>query len=118
MNLNHLKPPLTAQRVWQVSDLPRARGPAKYQIVDGKGLDCIVTLSKRRRQVMDLLIQGPVYCASPVRISDIVHLLKRETGVEVDTQYYPGDKETGAGTYGVDFLRSIVTRVEREGVAA
>jgi hypothetical protein len=118
MKPNIVIPPSSTQRIWRVADLPRSRGAAKYRIEDGNGQGGIVTLSKRRRQVMDLLMQGPVYCASPVRISDIVHLLKRETGVEVDTEYYPGDKETGDGTYGVYLLRSTVTRVEREGVAA
>ncbi len=54
----------------------------------------------------------------PVRISDVVHVLKRETGIEVETEYYPGDEETGSGTYGVYFLKSMVRRVAQQGVAA
>lgn len=63
-------------------------------------------------------MQGPVYCASPVRISDIVFVLKRENGLEVDTEFYPGDPETGAGQYGVYFLKSRVRRLIRQEVAA
>lgn len=118
MSTNQLKPPANAQRIWRVADLPKERAPAHYLIACGDGAPTKVLLSKRRRQVMELLKQGPVYCASPVRISDIVHLLKRETGVIVDTEYYPGDSETGAGTYGVYFLRSTVTPIQHDEVAA
>ena len=118
MSTNQLKPPASTQRIWRVADLPNDRAPARYMIADENGKPTTVLLSKRRRQVMDLLKQGPVYCASPVRISDIVHLLKRETGVVVDTEYYPGDTETGAGTYGVYFLRSTVTPIQHDEVAA
>ena len=118
MSTNQLKPPANAQRIWRVADLPKNRAPAHYLIGDEGREPTKVLLSKRRRQVMDLLKQGPVYCASPVRISDIVHLLKRETGVAVDTEYYPGDTETGAGTYGVYFLRSTVTLIQHDEVAA
>ncbi|WP_417733907.1 hypothetical protein, partial [Roseovarius sp.] len=68
--------------------------------------------------VMDLLIAGPVYCASPVRLSDVVHILKREIGLEVDTKFYPGNPITGSGAYGVYFLDSKVTRINRSEVAA
>lgn len=118
MKTNQLKPPANAQRIWRVADLPKHRAPAHYLIATDDGEPTKVLLSKRRRQVMDLLMQGPVYCASPVRISDIVHLLKRETGVQVDTEYYPGDVETGAGAFGVYFCRSNVTLLDNREVAA
>ncbi|MBL6427871.1 MAG: hypothetical protein HOY44_10130 [Maritimibacter sp.] len=118
METNQLKPPASTQRIWRVADLPKDRAPARYLIEDDDGDPTTALLSKRRRQVMELLKQGPVYCASPVRISDIVHLLKRETGVIVDTEYYPGDTETGAGTYGVYFLRSTVNLIQHNEVAA
>jgi hypothetical protein len=118
MTSNNAKPPANAQRIWRVADLPKNRAPAHYVITNDGDEPITVLLSKRRRQVMDLLKQGSVYCASPVRISDIVHLLKRETGVVVDTEYYPGDHETGAGTYGVYVLKSKVTLLDKDEVAA
>lgn len=105
------KPPTNAQRIWRVSDLPRARAPQTYRITNTDGSEINVTLQNRRRQVLELLVKGPVYCASPVRLSDTVHVLKHENGLEVHTEFYPGDIETGAGTYGVYFLKSRVVRL-------
>ena len=78
----------------------------------------MVTLSKRQRQVIDLLITSPVYCASPVRLSDVVHILKREIGLEVKTKTFPGNPITGSGAYGVYFPQSQVHRVVHIEVAA
>lgn len=112
------KPPETARRIWRAADLPPHRGEAWYGVQNGADPERPFLLSKRRRQVMDLLTTAPVYCASPVRISDVVHLLKQETGIEVETEYYPGDPETGVGAYGVYFLQSKVRRLIRQEVAA
>lgn len=118
MSTNQLKPPANAQRIWRVADLPKHRAPAHYLIADEHGEPTKILLSKRRRQVLDLLRQGPVFCASPVRLSDMVSLLKHENGVDIETKDYPGDVETGAGTYGVYFLRSTVTLFQEDEVAA
>lgn len=112
------KPPKTARRVWRVADLPSYRGEAWYGITNGIEPEQPHLLSKRRRQVLDLLMVAPVYCASPVRVSDIVHVLKREVGLDVETEFYPGDEGTGAGNYGVYFLKSKVRRLAGQEVAA
>ena len=101
-------PPANAQRIWRVADLPKGRSPATYVVCNEGQPPASVTLQKRLRQVLDLLRAGPVYCASPVRISDIVHILKRDYGILVETTMYPGDPDTGAGSYGVYSLLSTV----------
>ncbi|SLN23366.1 hypothetical protein ROJ8625_00938 [Roseivivax jejudonensis] len=111
-------PPKNARRIWRVADLPKDRRPVAYEIRNTDGSVRVCLLSKRKRQIMDLLIDAPVYCASPVRISDIVHVLKRETGVEIHTDYYAGDPNTGAGAYGTYTLVSRVHRVTSQQVAA
>ncbi len=111
-------PPTYSQWVYRVADLPPERGSADYTITDGDGNSRVVTLAKRKRQIIELLMQGPVHCASPVRISDIVHILKREIGLDVETKMYPGNQATGAGSYGIYFLRSDVRRVAELQVAA
>lgn len=111
-------PPANARRITRVADLPDDRTPAQYAVTNTDGTTSVATLQKRQRQVMDLLIAAPVHCASPVRISDIVHILKREIGLEVETEMYPGDEVTGAGSYGVYFLKSTVVRIADERVAA
>lgn len=55
---------------------------SKTYFVDGKE----ITLSKRKRQVVDTLINHPIYCASTVRISDVVSRLKSENGIEIATE--------------------------------
>lgn len=112
------KPPSNSQRVHRVADLPPERGPTTYVIVNNDEDPKTMTLQKRKRQIMDLLLQGPVYCASPVRISDIIHILKREIGLDVETKFYAGDKATGSGDYGVYFLKSRVHRSQPQQVAA
>ncbi|MEO3416810.1 hypothetical protein AAFO92_19335 [Roseovarius sp. CAU 1744] len=91
------KPPTNTVRIMRIADLPQERSPAQYELQNGDSKPKVVTLSKRQRQVMDLLIAAPFFCASPVRLSDVVHILKRETGLEVDTKFYPGNPITGAG---------------------
>lgn len=118
MTKSKKSPPRHAKRVNRVADLPSDRNPATFEIVNEHGKCRIVILDKRRRQILELLTIGPVYCASPVRISDIVHVLKREIGLEVDTEFYPGDRATGAGDFGVYFLRSRVRRLDGREVAA
>ena len=114
------KPPTNTIRIMRVADLPQERGPAQYEILNDDDRSKVVTLCKRQRQIMDLLISGPVYCASPVRISDVVYILKREIGLEVDTKFYPGNPIIGSGAYGVYFLISKATKHEaiQSGVAA
>lgn len=115
---NEQKPTKDTLRIMRVTDLPQARDQAMYQIQNGDQKPRVVTLEKRKRQIMDLLMQGPVYCASPVRISDVVHILKREVGLDVETRFYPGDKATGSGDYGVYFLKSQVRLLNSLGAAA
>jgi len=55
---------------------------AKTYMVDGR----IVTLANRKRQVVDTLLRSPVYCASTIRISDIVFRLKSEDGIGISTE--------------------------------
>lgn len=102
------KPPKNTQRIMCVADLPQDRSVATYEIQNGDQKPNTVTLCKRQRQVMDLLLQAPVYCASPVRISDVVHIMKRDISLHVDTEMFPGDDVVGSGSYGVYFLKSRV----------
>ena len=109
--INETTPPANARRIWRVSDLPQHRDPATYVIRNGDEPPRKVTLQNRNRQILDLLRAGPVFAASPVRISDVVHVLKRDIELDVETVRYPGDPDAGSGSFGVYFLRSIVTPV-------
>ncbi|TNF12798.1 MAG: hypothetical protein EP320_11065 [Rhodobacteraceae bacterium] len=111
-------PPRDAKRIYRAADLPKERDPAQFEIISANSKSRVVILDKRRRQILELLARGPVYCASPVRISDVVYVLKREIGLEVETEFYPGDRATGTGDFGVYFLRSRVRRLDGQEVAA
>lgn len=111
-------PPINAQRIMRVADLPTDRNPAQYEIKNGDGKPRVVTVSKRKRQIIDLLCAGPVFAASPVRIGDTVHILRREIDLDVETIMHPGDPKTGAGDYGTYHLRSRVIRLANVGEAA
>ena len=111
-------PPTNSQRIYRVADLPPDRSPTKYLITKDCDEPKTVSLQKRKRQVLDLLKMGPVYAASPVRLSDMVHLLKLEDGIDIETVMYPGDPGTGTLRYGVYFLRSGVVRLDEERMAA
>ncbi|MEM9232518.1 MAG: hypothetical protein AAGB10_23275 [Pseudomonadota bacterium] len=113
-----LTPPADAKRVMRVADLPQDRSPARYEIRNLGEKPRLVTRDKRQRQILDLLIAGPVFCASPVRISDTVHIHKREIGLQVETTMYPGDPATGAGAYGIYRLISRVRRLDEQEAAA
>lgn len=112
------RPPAGTIRVMRVADLPRNRGPWAYEVTNLGQSPFTAVFCKRQRQALDLLMRGPVYCASPVRLSDIVFILKRERGLDIHTEHYPGDSDTGSGAYGVYFLRSKVRRIGQEGGAA
>ena len=115
---NENQPPANAQRIYKVAQLPPLRGPATFVIHTDAGEPRHIILSKRQRQVLELLMKAPVYCASPVRISDMVFVLREDVGICIETKMYPGDEETGAGSYGVYFLRSRVERAEQREEAA
>ncbi|MFQ6755324.1 hypothetical protein V6Z72_13320 [Cereibacter sphaeroides] len=108
-SLKDNSPPPDAQRVRSVADLPPHRAPARYRIRQADGSTRDALLSKRRRQVLDLLRRGPVFAASPLRISDAVRELRTDFGVDIHTEMYRGDRASGAGDYGVYYLRSALT---------
>lgn len=105
------KPPANALRVNAWRDLPRDRTPARYEIAGPDGARAI-TLTKGNRIILDALLERPVYCASPVRISDRVCILRRDYGVPIDREMYEADPHTGGDKYGVYFIGAGVRRIE------
>ncbi len=86
------------------------KAPARYAIQRPDGAK-VVTLAKGNRIIMDALLQRPVYCASPVRISDRVCILRRDYGVPIDREMYEADPHTGGERYGVYFIGAGVRRI-------
>lgn len=105
------RPPADTLRVSSWNDLPDKTQPARYEICTGDGVRNEITLAKGNRVVLEALINGPVLCASPVRISDRVHILKSEYGVPITKEMYSNDAATGRARFGVYFIGSGVRRL-------
>ena len=101
---------LNARRVTRVADLPDLKQPATYLVTNGERKPDRKVLNKRQRQVTEALMGGLLYCASPVRLSDIV-LLLRERGIDIETEMFKGDPGTDTEKFGVYRLRSNIQRV-------
>ncbi len=106
------RPPANALRVDAWRDLPPYRTPARYRITDADGDSRIITLSKGNRVILDALLLQPLYCASPVRISDRVCILRRDYGVPITKEMYVNDTATDRAKFGVYFLGEGVSRIE------
>ncbi|MFG6634525.1 hypothetical protein ACGYJ8_01105 [Sulfitobacter sp. 1A12126] len=106
------RPPANALRVEKWSDMPKGTAPARYEVVAEDGTTKTFTLAKGNRIILDALIQRPVYCASPVRISDRVCILRRDYGVPITKEMYVNDTATDRARFGVYFLSGTVRRID------
>ena len=97
--------PANAWDVTKWADLPDKTAQARYRIVREGKRNRIVTVSKKRRQVLEGLMQRPVISASRARLSDKVLHLKREIYVDIETLVYANEE---GGEFGVYFLKCDV----------
>lgn len=104
MKETETKPPINTQWIISRSDLPSRRGSARYAVRQLDGTYETIILSNRKRQVMDALIRRPIYCASPVRLSDIVLLLRRENGIDIETEFFQENDGIENTRYGIYVL--------------
>ncbi len=105
------KPPADTRWIFKRTDLPSSRGYQQYRI-DRDGVPAkVITLDKRQRQVLDALRANPLYCASPVRLSDVVHIIKRDFGLNIETLFFSEKTGGEASTYGIYILRDAVTPI-------
>lgn len=110
------KPPENALRVQTRDAMCKAISPATYRVINEDGNQSAITVSKGNRIVLDTLLKQPVFCASPVRISDNVCILRNEYGVPITKEMYENDSATGRAKFGVYFLdANLVQRIEKGG---
>ena len=98
-------------RVTEWKDLPSNKESARFRVISDAGDERVITLSKNKRRILEGLMKQPIYAASPVRISDVVHLLKGEQGLSIKTEMYANDRETDRAKFGVYFLTDQVERI-------
>jgi hypothetical protein len=104
------RPPHDAKRIYRWADLPSATEPACYT-VDPYGEDRrVITVSRHMRQVLEGLINQPIFAASYCRISDQILPLRRDHGLAITCTMYRNDPETGRERYGVYTLETKVIR--------
>lgn len=109
---NNNTPPRDAKHIRSWRDLPQTETRASYDLVSPTGEKRRISLKDGNRRVFEGLMQHPVFCASPVRLSDRVLILKRDFGVSIRTEMYSGDHATDSERYGVYFLDDDVIRVD------
>lgn len=80
---HHAALPQISQRIFSNADLPAQYAPARYRVGAR-----VFTLSKRMRQTLDLLLTGPLHCASPIRFSHYVDLLRDDYGLKIETVWH------------------------------
>jgi hypothetical protein len=115
LNNQTSRPPKNTLRVQGWKDLPKDRSTARYEIPTADGGTRVITLKSGNRVVLDALISRPLLCASPVRISDRVCILRHEYGVPIDREMYDGDEATEGQRFGVYFIGKGVRRIEQGG---
>jgi hypothetical protein len=89
-------------------DLPQRRSNAQFRITKANGVSETITLNNRKRQMLQALMRSPVYCASAVRLSDIVFRLWRENGINIETQLYQDHDVDENIRYGIYVLTDQV----------
>jgi hypothetical protein len=98
----------SARQIILRNDLPQARGFARYVWVDSQGDEHSATLNKRNRQVLDAISAGPLFCASPVRVSHSVMCLRRDFGLPIEIEVFTESDGDEKLTFGVYYLAAPV----------
>ncbi|WP_299986669.1 hypothetical protein [uncultured Ruegeria sp.] len=105
-------PPVNALSADAWRDFPNKIEPAQYLVENDNGESHVITVSKNMRRVLEALIQRPVYCASRCRIGHYVHLMRHDKRVEIVTDEYSNDSQSGRMRFGIFTLISKVTRID------
>lgn len=111
------RPPSNSKRVYRWTDLPNHTDGALYRVTDPGKEPREIFARKHKQQVLEGLMQSPLYAASYCRLSDQVLPLRRDDGIEIECKLYQSDAETGRQKFGVYFLKSKVERI-RNGEAS
>ncbi|KAE9625939.1 hypothetical protein [Parasedimentitalea maritima] len=112
-----IRPPQNALRVKAWRDLPTNAAPARYKITGFDGRSHEIIIAKGNRIILDALVNQPVYCASSVRISDRVCILRHQYHVPIAKEMFENDTATDRAKFGVYFLSAKVERISRDGGA-
>jgi hypothetical protein len=96
-----INPPSNTRWIIGNQDLPQNYGAARFLITKETGKAFTLVLSKRKRQVLEALMNSPLYFASPIRLSDNVGILRHEHDVSIDTEFYEDESGPILTRYGI-----------------
>ena len=99
-----------ARRINRKAELPRERGLAFYRREDDWTGESLSSIKNRDRQIGEAIIGAPLYCASPLRISDAVLRLRRDHGWPIETEIYSEGAGEDRSIYGIYYLASPMVR--------
>lgn len=108
------QPAANTQSINRWEDTPKLTSPAEYEISQEHGETRVENLAKGNRRILEALMLCPIYCASRVRISDRVLILKRDYGVAIRTDMYTSDGTSECERFGVYTLDCQVRRLDLE----
>lgn len=118
MKTNLENPPKNTKRVYGWHNLKPTTDYAPYSVADEGRETRKIIVGKQQRQVLEGLMEGPIYAASFCRVGNQVLALRHEHGIDIACDMYSNDPETGRERYGVYRLVSNVRRVDDGEVAA
>lgn len=104
-------PPSGTRWIMAARDLPQDRRLTYFRVTKSDGREQVLALEKRKAQVLQAIMRSPIYCASPVRLSDIVHILKRDYDIGIITEFYSDDSGPEPTRFGVYFLTDQVVNL-------
>ncbi len=101
-------PPTNTRWIMGQMNLPQNYGIGHFEIKRADSAGRSIAVSKRLRQVLEALVIGPLYCASAVRLSHYVDVLRDDHGVNIETIWFSDNKGPIKTRYGVYVLRDEV----------
>ncbi|WP_299503246.1 hypothetical protein [uncultured Roseobacter sp.] len=96
--------------ILSVRDLPQKRGLGRYSVEIPDGPTKQIITDKRKRQVIDAMLEGPLFCASTVRLGDAVFRLKQDHDFHTKTERLDNGRKYYALPGKVTFLGEVVAK--------
>jgi hypothetical protein len=111
------RPPANARRLEAWRYPPKNGAPTRYKITKEDGDVSVIMLGKGNQIIFDALLKQPVYCASPLHISDRVCILRHEYQVSIIKGMYENDAAKDRAKFGGYFLNCRVEHLGDTGGA-
>mgnify|MGYP001800072087 CR=1 FL=1 len=113
------QPPTSTRYSQSWNPLEQAQPPETWLIEPKEGEAFEVRFpANGTLRVFKTLVKAPLACPSRLRISDRILILRRDYGLNITTEMYPGNGQSECQRFGVYFLEDKATRVSDHEEAA